>query len=53
MMPTKTLLKNNKIADPVKVHVCVSVTPTSTKGRKHLKDDSDNSIEDFIMEEFR
>ena len=41
------------MADAVESHICAPVTPTSTKGRKSLKDDSDNSIDDFIVDEFR
>ena len=52
-MPTKTLLKKTKVADPVNAKVCAPVTPTSTKGGKSRKDDSDNSINDFVVEEFR
>ena len=52
-MPTKTLLKKTKVADPVNAKVCAPVTPTSTKGGESRKDDSDNSINDFVVEEFR
>ena len=52
-MPTKTLIKKSKISDPVKSKVCAPVTPTSTKDRKTCKDDSDNSINDFVLQEFR
>ena len=41
------------MADAVDSHVCVPVTPTSTKARKSLRDDSDNSIADFVIDEFR
>ena len=49
----KNFVKKNKMADAVDSHICVPVTPTSTKARKSLRDDSDNSIDDFIVDEFR
>ena len=52
-MPTKTSLKKNKMTKAVDTHNCVPVTPISTKAGKSLRDDDDNSIDDFVVEEFR
>ena len=41
------------MADAVESHICAPFTPTSTKGRKSLRYDSDNSINNFIVDEFR
>ena len=52
-MPTKTSLKKNKMTKSVEAHDCVTVTPKSTKAGKSLRDDDDNSIDDFVVGEFR
>ena len=50
-MPTKMLIKKSKLSAPAKSKLSAPVTPTSNKSRKISKDESDDSIDDFVLKE--
>ena len=53
MMPTKVNQKKSKLSALEKKSTSTLVTPTQKKTRKTSEDDSDNSIDDFVIQEFR